>query len=187
MRCFGSLILIFSALAAPALAQEQQGAGSRGDDTQALRDEVNEVVDAYLLMKVQERLDLTDEQMLKALPLIRKHHQMRRDLEHRRFHLLRELHQLLSSGGATEERVVPLLRELKGIEVDLPLKTRQNVDAIDALLTPIQQAKYRLLEAAIDRRLRELRHRAGQHRGAPGGPDERWLPGPDGGHRPPRR
>jgi hypothetical protein len=186
MKWLSSVCLALLALASLVIAQEQPRATPRGDDARALRDEVDEVRDAYLLMKVQERLDLTDEQMLRAMPLIRRHHQTRRDVEHRRFHLLRELRELFASGAATEERVSPLLRELKGVEAERLTTLRQSAEAIDAMLSPIQQAKYRLLEVEIERRLRELRHRARQRVGGPDGLDDRATPGPDVGPRPRR-
>jgi hypothetical protein len=182
LLCFLSLALV-----PPVLAQEPTRTTPHSEEMSHLRNEVNEVVDAYLTMKVQQRLDLTDEQLSKTLPLIRKYHQARRELEHRRFRLLRELRQMMTSGTATDERVAPMLRDLKGVELELLTAIRQGMEAIDATLTPTQQAKYRLLESDIDRRLRDLRHRARRHLGAPDtpGPDDQWMPRPGAGPRAP--
>ena len=155
-------------------AQDAQGSSAPLREGRVLRDEVCEMVDAYVQMKVQERLDLSDEQMVKVLPLIRRSHQERRDLEQRRHRALMEMRRLFLGGAATEERVQALLREAKAVEAEMPGTVRRNMDAIDAVLSPVQQAKYRLLEMEIDKRLRDLRHRARQRRGVadpgPGGP-----------------
>ncbi len=145
---------------------------------QALRDEVGEVIDAYLLMKVQDRLGLTDEQFAKLVPLIKRQQDDRRKLEGQRFRALREMRQLFAQGGATDERIVALLNEVKQVEADLPTTLRRNAEAIVALLTPVQQAKYRLLNAEVEHHLRELRWQAR---------DRRHGQGPDAGGPGPHR
>ena len=180
-----ALVLLTSAAAVP--AQEAPGTSARAEAGQVLRDEVNEMVDAYLLMKVQERLALTDEQMLKVMPLIRKYHSERRDLEYRRFRLLMEMREALANGSAKEDRMLAFLRDLKTVEADLQSAVRRNRDAIDVALTPLQQVKFRLLEVEIERHLRELRRRARASRGLDGPPGDRGMPGDDSVRRPPRR
>jgi hypothetical protein len=187
MSRVASIALVLLASAAAASAQDAPGIGARAGSGQVLRDEVNEMVDAYLLMKVQERLALTDEQMLKVMPLIRRYHSERRDLEYRRFRLLMEMREALASGSAKEDRLVALLRDLKTVEADLQSTVRRNMDAVDAALTPLQQVKYRLLEAEIDRHLRELRRRARERRGLDGPPNAGDMSGDDFARRPPRR
>lgn len=135
------------------------GAGGAEARGRSLRDEVHEMVDAYVVMQVQERLDLTDEQLTRLLPLVRRQQKERRELEHRRHHALVEMRRLLESGTAREERIVELLREIQLVEVELPATLKRNQDAIDGLLSNVQQAKYRLLQAEVDYRLRELRRR----------------------------
>jgi Spy/CpxP family protein refolding chaperone len=115
------------------------------------------VIDVYILMHMQERLELTDEQFVKALPLVKRLQSDRRQLEQRRLRALHELRRVLSGGEATPARVEELLRELKTVESEHPVVLRKDVEAIDALLTPIQQAKYRVLELEVEQRIRELR------------------------------
>jgi Spy/CpxP family protein refolding chaperone len=163
-------------LAAGLVAAEDPAVQAQKDrDGRAMRDEVDEVVDAYLLMKVQERVGLTDEQFAKLVPLIKRQQRERRDLDSRRFHALREMRRLFAKGEATDERIGSLLRDLKAAEVELPETIRRNAEAIDAVLTPVQQAKYRLLNAEVERHLhdlrwqaRERRHGGGRGAGEPG-------------------
>jgi len=138
----------------------------RGD--RLLRDEIFEMVDAYVLMKVQERLGLSDEQLTRLMPLIRQQRQDRREMEHRRYKALGEMRRLLASGSGSEERVVELLREVKAVESGEPEAAQRNQAAIDAVLTPLQQAKYRLLMLEVEHRLRALRRRAHESRGGRG-------------------
>ena len=162
-------------------ASEQRPAGgATGGDERALRDEVYEVVDAYILMKAQERLGLTDEQFAKLVPLIRKQKTDRRDYERRRFRALGEMRQLFMKGEATEDRITELLREMKAVEAEMPAALARNQEAIDAVLSPVQQAKYRMLDAEVDRRLHELRQRAHERRRERGwGPDRTGSPRPE--------
>jgi hypothetical protein len=67
-----------------------------------------------------------------------------------------ELRRILQQGGATEARVGELLRDVKAAETEGPALVRKDMDAIDAVLDPVQQAKYRLLEVEVERKLRGL-------------------------------
>jgi hypothetical protein len=86
-----------------------------------------------------------------------------------------ELRRLLASGAATESGVVELLKELKTIENEEPQTLRKSMDAIDAALNPLQQAKYRVLEADVERRIREIMRELGGAR-RPGGRGLRPTP-----------
>lgn len=158
-------------LAAAVMAASAAGASGEGPaaaapagDAQALRDEVHEVVDTYILMKAQERLGLTDEQFAKLVPLIRQQKNDRREFDRRRFSALGEMRRLFKKGEATEARVAELLRELKAVESEMPAAMARDQAAIDAVLSPVQQAKYRLLDAEVGRRLHDLRQRAHDRR-----------------------
>jgi Spy/CpxP family protein refolding chaperone len=186
MKCVLPTALALLVTSAVAFAEDSAARAVRDKPGRGLRDEVFEMVDAYLLMKVQERLDLTDEQLVRFMPLIRKHQLERREMEHRRFRLLMEMRDMFASGSAKEERIAALLRDLKTVEAELPVSARRNMDAIDVVLTPVQQAKYRLLEVEIDRRLRELRHSAHERRGLGRMPADGEPPQGEAGPRPPR-
>lgn len=143
----------------------------RADDPTAhipeLRDETFRLMDAYFISNLQESLGLTEEQFSKALPLVKKLQSDRRDFARRRMQALRLLRKALSSGTATEAGVVDLLKELKAASADERAGTLRNLEVLDAVLTPIQQAKYRVFEAEVDLRLRHLLARS-QDRGSSG-------------------
>ncbi len=130
------------------------------------------MVDAYVVSTLQESLGLTDAQFARLLPAVRRLQSTRRDFAEKRRDTLVELRQVLASGAGTEARVAELMVRLKALERDEPAAVRKEADAVDAQLTPLQQAKLRLMEARIEQRLRELVRR-GQGPGPRGrGPGE---------------
>lgn len=120
------------------------------------RDDIFKMIDAYIVSNLQESLSLSDEQFVKLLPLVKRLQTERRGLTQRRIRALGELRRLFDSGSATDVRVTDLLKELKAVEAEEPATLRRNMAAIDAALTPVQQAKYRVLEVEVERRIREL-------------------------------
>jgi len=90
----------------------------------------------------------------------------RREYYFERTRTAREMRRLLQRGGATEAQVLELLRRLKALDEDGPARTRKNLEALDAMLNPLQQAKYRVLELDVEQRMRELLNRV-RPRGAP--------------------
>ena len=121
-----------------------------------LRDETFRLVHAYFISNIQESLGLTNEQFARVLPLVKKVQSDRRDFARRRMQALRQLRKTLSSGTATETSVTDLLKDLKAASSDERAGTLTNLEALDAELTPLQQAKYRVFEAEVDLRLRHL-------------------------------
>ena len=120
------------------------------------RDEAFRMIDAYFLSNLQESLGLSDEQFVRILPMVKRLQNDRRQMAQRRQRALFEMKKLLQSGRATEGRLEELLRELKAVESEQPPVVRRDLDAIDGVLTPVQQAKYRILELEVERKIREL-------------------------------
>jgi hypothetical protein len=131
---------------------------------EARRDEAFKMVDAYVVSQLQESLGLTNDQFAKALPLVTKLQAARREYFLGRARLLREMRRLLRSGSASEAEVVGKLKELKALDAEGQAKTRSDLEALDAVLTEVQQAKYRILEVEVEQRMRELMSRAREGR-----------------------
>lgn len=121
-----------------------------------LRDETFRLMDAYMISNLQESLGLTDDQFARSLPLVKRLQSDRRDFARRRMAALRSLRKTLTSGAATEASVADLLKEVKSASADEHAGTARNLEALDAVLSPIQQAKFRVFEAEVDLRLRHL-------------------------------
>lgn len=155
--------------AAAAWAQEAGGPGRGGR-----REELFKMVDAYIVSNLQESLGLSDEQFVKILPLVKRLQTDRRGFVQRRHEILQEMRGLLESGRATEARVGELMRELRTSENAEPGVIRKDTEAIDAVLTPVQQAKLRILELQVEQKIRGLASRARP------GPGVRRRDGPAG-------
>ena len=145
----------------------------------ASRDEAFKMIDAYVVSNLQESLELTDEQFVKLLPLVKRLQSDRRAVLLRRQQPLMELRRLLGSGAATEAKVTELLRQVKAAEAEEPVVLGKDRDAIDAALSPVQQAKFRVFEAEVERKIRELMTQIHAQRRGQG------TSRPPGGRRPP--
>jgi Spy/CpxP family protein refolding chaperone len=148
-------------------SQAQDGAErERGAVAPELRDETFRLMDAYVISNLQESLGLTDDQFARILPLVKRLQSERRDFARKRMQALRSMRRALNSGSATEATVANLLKDMKDAARDERAATTRNLEALDATLTPLQQAKYRVFEAEVDSRLRRLRTRT-QERNTP--------------------
>lgn len=154
-RVLLAVVVVLGTGGARALAQEEPPAGADRPG----RDEAFKLVDAYVVSNLQESLGLTDEQYAKAIPLVKNLQTERRLYLLGRMRTVREMRRLLQRGGATEAEVLDLLKQLKALDEDGPTRTRKNLEALDAMLSPLQQAKYRVLELEVEQRMRELLNR----------------------------
>ena len=135
------------------------------------REEIFRMVDAYIANNLQETLGLSDDQLARALPLVRRLHADRRRFAERRFRTLRQMRLLAHSGSVTDARGSELVQELKAAEAEEAAGIRAGQEALDAVLTPSQQVKYRILEAEVEHRLRDVMARVrAERRNAPGHP-----------------
>jgi Spy/CpxP family protein refolding chaperone len=133
--------------------EKQDAAAARAPE---LRDETFRLMDGYVISNLQDSLGLTDEQFAKAVPLVKKLQNNRRECARKRMQALRLLRRSLNAGGATESGVADLLKEVKGATADERASAVRDLEALDAVLTPLQQAKYRVFEAEVDVRLHKL-------------------------------
>jgi hypothetical protein len=155
---------VLLATASVGLAQPAHGGGRRRE----AREELFKMIDAYVVSNLQESLALTDEQFARLLPAVRRLQSVRREFAEKRRDTLMEMRRLLASGAGTEPRIAELMQSLKALEAEEPAAVRKEIDAVDSQLTPVQQAKLRLMEARVEQRLRELLRR-GQGPGPRGG------------------
>jgi Spy/CpxP family protein refolding chaperone len=166
--------LILAACASAAAAQE--AAPPAGRPPRHDREEAFRMVDAYIAGKLKGSLGLTDDQLAKVLPMVTQLHRDRREIFHRRQQLLRDLRRTLASGTATEAEVQQSLAEVKRLENDENVRLRRDREAVDAALTPLQQAKFRVLEAEVEQKIRSLRMRGGRPGPHRRGPDDEPRP-----------
>ena len=53
---------------------------------------------------------------------------------------------------------------MKGFEVQEVDQLRHNLEAIDAVLTPVQQAKFRIMQIEVEQKIREILQEVRQRR-----------------------
>ena len=147
------MLVLLLAAALPAAAQSPSPA-----EPNALRprEEAFRMIDAYFVSNLQESLGLTDEQFVRLLPLVKQLQTDRRQFVQRRQRALAELRKQLNVGGATEGRVEELLREVKAVESEEPAAIQRDREAVDGVLSPVQQAKFRILELEVERKIHEI-------------------------------
>jgi hypothetical protein len=176
-----------AALASAAIASAQPAGDAsrerRMERRDARRDEMFRMVDAYIAMNIEEKLGLTDEQFARVLPLVKRLQSDRRRFASRRTEIVRDLRDRLQSGAATEGQVGQTMKDLKELEQEEPAVVRKDREAIDQTLSVVQQAKLRVLEVEVERKIRQLTlQRPGGPNGpggsgAQGGPGRRPMPG----------
>ena len=131
-------------------------AGAQTPAARRPREEAFKMVEAYIVSNLQESLGLTDDQFARLLPHVKRLQKDRRDFAQRKGRTMAELRRILESGSATEPRVAELMKEVKAVEVEQPETVRKDMEAIDGVLTPVQQAKFRLMEVEVERKIRAL-------------------------------
>jgi hypothetical protein len=171
-RALATALLLVSAAAA--VAQE----GRPGSEAQRRpREEIFRMVDAYVASHLQENLGLSDEQLNRVLPLVRKLGADRRRFAERRIRALHQMRRMMKAGMTNDPRLPDLLHELKAAEAEEPMAIRAGHDAIDAVLTPVQQVQFRIFEAEIEHRMRQVMARIrGERRDGPGRPQREDIP-----------
>jgi Spy/CpxP family protein refolding chaperone len=159
------LALVWGLMAPGASGQESTPSRSR-----ERRDEAFRMVDAYVIANIQDSLDLDDDQHTRVIPLVNKLQKTRREHHAERGRALRKMRRLLRSGTATEAEVEEALQASNAIEAEGPERIRAQLSALDAVLTPLQQAKYRVFELEVEQRMRELMRRGRRERSPEGQP-----------------
>lgn len=146
------------------LAWAQPPEGGRRPPGAGPRDDAFRMVDAYIVSNMQESVGLSDEQFVKVLPLVKRFQQERREAADGRRRALREMRSMFQAGEASAEKVAEKLREVKGFEVQEVDQLRRNLEAIDGVLTPVQQAKFRIMQIEVEQKIREILQEARQRR-----------------------
>ena len=149
------LVIGLGLVTAPGVAEE---GGSRGHER---REEAFRMVDAYVIANIQDSLGLTDAQYEKVVPLVNKLQKARREYFRER------------AQGAAAPAPPPGLRGghggrggrgprgLQGHRDRGPAAARDQMEALDAVLSPLQQAKFRVFEVDVEQRMRRLMRRGG--------------------------
>lgn len=120
---------------------------------------IQEIVEGFYVSRIQEALDLSDEQFTRVLPALRNSLRQRNELGVRRARALNALRQAVENNGSDDE-IRRRIREVD--ESDLALRQVQQdlIDEVDPGLSPTQRARLRLVQPRLEERIRDLIQRS---------------------------
>jgi hypothetical protein len=149
-------LLVFSTATALASYQETPPRRSQRQDVEGL-------MEAYVISKLQEALELSDQQFAEMVVVQKKMGEHRRSFRRDRQNVLGQLREHLRSPDRPDDEITPLLKRLDGLQEELNSQLRADYEAVDKILDVRQRARYRLLEQEIQARfqqmVREIRRR----------------------------
>jgi hypothetical protein len=159
----------------PAQAQDpapRGGARDAGANAQILTPiELERWFDSYVLLQAQDTLRLTDAQFARALPPLKALQAARRRHQQSRRPIVGAIGALLKATPPDEAMLREKLKTLRDLEVRSAEDVRRAYDALDEVLDPTQQARFRLFEEQVERRKFDLLMKARQRAGEPAGPN----------------
>jgi hypothetical protein len=152
-------------LATPAAAQPGRGPGDGMSPSQ-----VHQLFDTMLVMQAQNALQLNDETYAQFVQRVKALQDTRRRGQQTRVRMINELQRMISPRAektASEAEIQRRLEALRELDSQVAGDIRRAYDAVDQILTPFQQARFRVLEDQIERRKLELVGRARQGKRPP--------------------
>ena len=160
MRTFALFVLLIAALVAPAVAQE----ATPPQQPPLSPNEVQKLFDGYAVIQAQEFLNLSDQAFGTFLPRLRTLQEARRRGEQERFRMIQELDRLTGPRAAqgNDAMVRERLRTLRESENRTFAEVQKAREAIDELLDPRQQARFRIFEGRLEQRKLQLLMQARQ-------------------------
>ncbi len=143
------------------LGPGRQGPPPEGGSTPA---ELQQLLDAMLVVQAERELQLSDEQLPQFLRRLTVLQAARRRAANQRNRALMELRQLIqaSDGKPDETQLGERLKTLDEVDVQSAAEARQARLSLDQILDVRQRARFRLLEEQIERRKLELFARSRQ-------------------------
>jgi len=191
MWCAGAVVAL-AALNAPtgidAQAPERQaqgvrpnaGRGGRGPQTppaNASVQQIEQYLDAYVVMQARQVLELADDQFFAVAPRLERLQMLRRRQQRERLRVTQELGEILRKPGPIEDAVVaPKIKFLDDQLTSSADEMKKAYAEIDQILTPRQRAQFRVLEMRLERQRNDLvaaaraQGRSGQNPPAPQNP-----------------
>lgn len=146
----------------PPRGQRREGRGAVDAPTGLRPDEVQQIVDGWEIATAEKMLELTDQQYVPFLQQLRKLQNGRRQQFMQRQRMLNALRQAINQQQPSLDDAA-LDTRVKQFD-DFERKQQQEIQslqsAIDAVLTPRQRARFRVLQEQMERRKLEVLSRA---------------------------
>jgi len=121
------------------------------------------MLDSYAMFQAQQQLSISDEKFGPFAGRLKKLQDARRRNQRERHRMVVELRKLLNTRSATADDDAALLAQLARLKEHdrrAAAELQQAYDALDEILDPRQQARFRLFEEQIEQRKLELLMRA---------------------------
>ncbi len=154
--------MLIASLGPAASGQTQSPAPSPPETPAGSPAEVQRMFNAYALLQAQEQLKIGDEQYAPFVARFKALQDVRRNALRERVRIVQDLRRLLADAQPDEAQLKDRIRALEDLDVRTQTDTRKAYDAIDQVLDVTQQAKFRIFEEQMERRLLELLSRARQ-------------------------
>jgi hypothetical protein len=122
---------------------------------------IADVVQGLFIAQFQQQVQVSDEQYVKILPLLRQGIEGMRTNANRSLVAVNRLRQLIRA-NASEDELNTQIREVDESQRQTMAAQQAFVSKIDPFLTADQKARFRLFQSTFDQRLRELMQRARQ-------------------------
>jgi hypothetical protein len=126
--------------------------------------EVINMLDAYAIVQAQDALQLNDGQYGEFVTRLRRLHQTRRQAQQERHRLIQQLRRLAGPQATQvdENAIRTNIKALRDLDERSSIDVRKAYDAVDEVLDPRQQARFRLFEERLEARKLDLLMRARQ-------------------------
>ena len=172
-----ALVLACFPLAASAQSAGRQGSLPEAPTRNMSPMQVHQLFDAMLVMQARKALALSEPQYAQFVSRLKALQDTRRRNQQQRVKLVADLQRLTNPRNprpASESELTRRLDALQQLESRQAAELRRAYSDIDELLTPLQQARFRVLEEQIERRKLELIGRARQNKRTPSKRPPAW-------------
>lgn len=166
--CACVLLVGIPAVASPRHGQPPAVSGAPTDNMSPMQ--VHQLFDAMLVMQAQDALALAEPQYAQFVSRLKTLQDARRRHQQERVRMIAELQRLTNPRNpkpADESELTRRLNALQELEARQAADLRRAYNGIDEVLSPLQRARFRVLEEQIERRKLELVGRARQNNQRP--------------------
>lgn len=133
-------VTLVSTAATPAAGQEVQPTPPRAE----------RIIEALLIWRLVDELDLTEAQVARIFPRVRALKAIRLEMGRRAPPLLREIRQLINQQPRDDEALKVKVAELNLLRAEMEARRRRQLQLIAAGLTPEQLARFALIQETFE-------------------------------------
>jgi hypothetical protein len=136
-------------------AQKTPGADSQMQTPSRNENDVQQLIEALYISRLQEELKLTDEQYAATIPAVKNYLRVRQAGARQRRLVERQLSQMLNS-GTPDDQVQGKLKELDEVEKQNEQNLQSARSEIDSKLDVRQRVRFRLYQQRTDQRINHM-------------------------------